>query len=411
MIEALLCSLVTILPDYLFRRFGQGKRLGAEITLYTVWYELRWGIAACVILTLSLITVIFYFHPSTGSAAAFFRTVPLLPEAGGRIAAVHVRSGDRVTAGAPLFSLDDADERAAVETARRSIAEIEARMLVASARLAAADGAIVEAQGALDQALEELETKQELAARNPDVVPRREIERLQTRADGRRGAVAAAQAEKAASQVEIAALLPAQRALAEAQLAQAQVALDQTVVRAGVDGALEQLTLRVGDFVSPLMRPAGVIIPADAGRRAVLAGFDQIEAQVLKVGMAAEIACPAKPFTIIPMVVTHVQEYVASGQVRLSDQLLDAGAFRGDGTVLAELEPMFAGGLEGLPPGASCTANVYTSHHDRLQDPDLSTLGAVALHAIDATGVVHAAILRIQALLAPVRRLVLSGGH
>ena len=44
MLEMLLCSLVTILPDYLYRRYVQGKRFGKEINLYTVWFELRWGI-------------------------------------------------------------------------------------------------------------------------------------------------------------------------------------------------------------------------------------------------------------------------------------------------------------------------------------------------------------------------------
>ena len=64
------------------------------------------------------------------------------------------------------------------------------------------------------------------------------------------------------------------------------------------------------------------------------------------------------------------------------------------------------------PPGSSCTVNVYTSNHEKLQSPDLGgTLGRVALHMIDAVGVVHAAILRLQAILLPVRTLVLSGGH
>ena len=65
MLELLLCSLLTILPDYLYRRYAQGKRLGKEITLYSVWFELRWGITACLMLTVGLITVIFYNHPST----------------------------------------------------------------------------------------------------------------------------------------------------------------------------------------------------------------------------------------------------------------------------------------------------------------------------------------------------------
>ena len=52
MIETMLCALITVLPDYLFRRFVQGKRIGHEITLFTMWYELRWGLTTCAILAL-----------------------------------------------------------------------------------------------------------------------------------------------------------------------------------------------------------------------------------------------------------------------------------------------------------------------------------------------------------------------
>ena len=63
MLELMLCSMLTLLPDFLFRRFVQGKRLGKEITLFSVWYELRWGITLCLILTVLLITVVLYNHP------------------------------------------------------------------------------------------------------------------------------------------------------------------------------------------------------------------------------------------------------------------------------------------------------------------------------------------------------------
>src|ERR1700745_3525107 len=89
MLELLLCSLVTILPDYLFRRYFQHRRLGKEITFYSVWFELRWGITGCLVLTVSLITVIFYNHPSTTNVTLFFRTVPILPETSGRVAEVY----------------------------------------------------------------------------------------------------------------------------------------------------------------------------------------------------------------------------------------------------------------------------------------------------------------------------------
>jgi multidrug resistance efflux pump len=90
MLELMLCSLFTLVPDFLYRRYVQGKRLGKEITLFSVWYELRWGITGCLMLTVGLITTIFYFHPSTTSAMLFFRTVPIAPETIGRVAEVNV---------------------------------------------------------------------------------------------------------------------------------------------------------------------------------------------------------------------------------------------------------------------------------------------------------------------------------
>jgi len=59
MLELIICSTLTILPDYLYRRYVQGKRIGKEITFFSVWFELRYGIIACLMLTVSLITLNF----------------------------------------------------------------------------------------------------------------------------------------------------------------------------------------------------------------------------------------------------------------------------------------------------------------------------------------------------------------
>src|ERR1043166_1948068 len=92
MLELLLCSLLTIVPDYLFRRYAQGRRIGKEITLYSVWFELRWGITGCVILTVLLITTVFYNHPATTNVTLYFRTVPILPETTRRTTPTRRRS-------------------------------------------------------------------------------------------------------------------------------------------------------------------------------------------------------------------------------------------------------------------------------------------------------------------------------
>ncbi len=58
-------------------------------------------------LTVSLITLIFYYHPATKNVTAIFRSVTILPEAFGRVAEVYVDINERVKAGQPLFRLDD----------------------------------------------------------------------------------------------------------------------------------------------------------------------------------------------------------------------------------------------------------------------------------------------------------------
>ena len=415
MLELIVCALFTLLPDYLYRRYGQGKRIGREITLYSVWFELRWGIVSCLLLTVSLITAIFYFHPATSYVTAVFRSVPILPEANGRVAEIYVRGSDRVEAGQPLFKLVDTTQRTAVETARRAVAEVDAAVALARAVLAASQARILEAQGALQQAEDEYETKVQLNRNAPNLaVARRELERLAVLVETRKAGVQAAEAARQAVEARLGEQLPAQRASAEAALAEAEAALDKTLVRAGVTGRVEQFLLQVGDVVNPLLRPAGVLVPQHGQgvlRPVLAAGFGQIEAQVMRPGMPAEATCASKPWTVIPLVVTNVQGFIATGQVRSSDQLLDLQQLRQPGTVLVTLEPIYEGGLADVLPGSSCIANAYTWNHERLDDPGLGTGRYVALHAVDAVGLVHAILLRIQALLLPFKTLVFSGGH
>lgn len=127
--------------------------------------------------------------------------------------------------------------------------------------------------------------------------------------------------------------------------------------------------------------------------------------------MTAEMACSSRPFEVIPMVVTQVQSAISSGQLRQTDILVDPTQVVQPGSVLVYLEPMFAGGTANIPPGSTCMANAYTSNYERLQATDLTSVQKAGLHAIDAVGLVHAMLLRLQVIILPVRTLVLTGGH
>jgi multidrug resistance efflux pump len=410
MLELLLCSSLTILPDYLYRRFAQGKRFGREITIFSVWYELRWGITLCLILTVSLITTIFYFHPSTTAANAVFRTTTLMPETSGRVAETYVEVNQRVTEGQPLFRLESAEQEAAVKTAESRLASLQTSEVRARAQLAEAEAGIGRAQAGLEQARDEYETRAEIFARNPNAIPEREVEVARVRVAAEEASLVAAEAARDAVRAQLELELPAQVVTAEAELDQAKVALDRTTVVAGADGLVQQFALRPGDIVNPMLRPAGILVP-DARVTGLLAGFGQIEARVMRPGMIGEVTCIAKPWQVIPMVVTEIQDVIATGQVRATDQLLGVEQFTQAGTITVVMQPLYEGQLDDLPRGSSCIANVYTSHHDELQDPDIGAVRAFVLHAIDATALVHALLLRIQAILLPFRTLVFSGGH
>jgi multidrug resistance efflux pump len=240
MLELLLCATFTILPDYLCRRYRQGKRFGHEITFFSVWFELRFGIISCLMVTVALIMVILHYHPSTSTATLYFRTVPILPEINGRVSEVHVDFSAPVKKGDVIFKLDSSKQEAAMETARRKIAEVDAAMLAAQADILKAEGQIQQAKGDCQQASDELDVKRELQKRNPGIVPQRDIEKLEMLLAGRRATLDSAMASKQSATTRVTALLPAEKANAQAALDAAQADLDKTIVRAGANGRVEQ---------------------------------------------------------------------------------------------------------------------------------------------------------------------------
>ena len=183
MLELLVCSLFTVVPDYLCRRYVQGKRIGREITIFSVGYELRYGITACLMLTVALITMVFYLHPSTTNAVSLFRAVPIVPETNGRVAQIDVDVSAEVARGAPIFRLDSAQQEAALEVAKRNISEVEAQMITARADIAAAEGQSRRRGALYEAAVDELRTKTSIA----HIVARREIEKLEKLVQGRQG--------------------------------------------------------------------------------------------------------------------------------------------------------------------------------------------------------------------------------
>ncbi len=402
MLELIFSALITILPDYLYRSRVQGR----EITLYSFWYELRWGITGCAALAITLITVIFYFHPATSNVISLYRTVTIISDAPGRVEEVYVRDNQIVKAGDLIFRLDTARQRAAAETAKRRIAEVDAALVLAYSERDVARGNVATAEGEIRQAGDELERRQNLAQRNSDVVSAQELEALRAALKSRQGALDAAKAQRDVVQGRINNLLPAQRASAEAQLVQAETEIKKATVFAGTDGTVKQFVLKPGDIVNPILRPAGILVPTSSGRGRFQAGFQQISAQILQVGMITEITCSSKPLTVIPMVVIEIQDAITTGQLRPTDQLIDVQDRVRPGTVLAVLEPLFEGHADAVPRGSTCVGVAYSSHAAQIEAGKIRGVSAIVMRLVDGMGIANAIVIRAQALLLPIREIV-----
>jgi HlyD family secretion protein len=183
------------------------------------------------------------------------------PEAGW-VESVAVERGDRVAAGAPLFTLEAEKQRAAVREAEARLGRAQSEL--ADLRLgkrpeevAQIEANLAEARATLAYAEQDLERQEQLARADFAAKARR---------DQARSAAAEARARVAATEAELAiARLPAradQIGMAEAavrgadaELAQACWELDQRTVRAPVAALVEDRLRRAGEWV-----PAGGVV-------------------------------------------------------------------------------------------------------------------------------------------------------
>ena len=121
-------------------------------------------------LAITLLAVIFYYHPTTSNVTSLFRTVTILSDRAGRVEEVFVTNNQFVRAGEPLFRLDTSRQKAAAETARRRISEVDAALVLARSELEITEGNIQSASGAMRQAEDDLQRRSEMRQRNRDLV-------------------------------------------------------------------------------------------------------------------------------------------------------------------------------------------------------------------------------------------------
>jgi HlyD family secretion protein len=274
-----------------------------------------------------------YTISATGTPNAVV-TVQVGSQVSGNIKALYADFNTRVKKGQVVAEIDPQLFQARVDQARANLSAAQAAVLnaeaqirkneadVASGRAALADSKanVVKAQSAVSDAKSKLDRRLELVKEG--VLAKEEGETAQTTADQAQAMLEAAQSQVVSAQTNITSLQAqvevanSQRANAQAQVKQAEAALKQadvdlenTVIRAPVDGVVVARQIDVGQTVAASMTaPTLFSIAQDLTRMQVDTNVSEADVGRVQVGQAAQFAVDAYPGRVFRGAVTSIRK-------------------------------------------------------------------------------------------------------
>ncbi|WP_029074545.1 HlyD family secretion protein [Kaistia adipata] len=216
-------------------------------------------------------------------------------EASGRLTALPVARGQTVDAGAQLFTLDDRDQRAALDQARATLAEAKASLadLRTGKRpeeIRVLDAQLADAEASLTVAQKNYDRNRDLSQRS--VVAVAALDQAKADLDSAAARVRAAQENRAVANLparpdQIAAAEQKVTAL-DAAVAEAETDLARRVQNAVKAGRIEEIFYQVGELV-PAGQAVVSLLPADA--RKILFFVPEPERASVHPGQRVSIGC------------------------------------------------------------------------------------------------------------------------
>lgn len=214
----------------------------------------------------------------------------------GWITSLNVFRGSEVNAGDALFTLDATREIAARDSAEAAIDGAKEQGGQAEAQFTNARALQAQIEADLLRADRELERQRGLV--NTGASPRRDLETAQATRDGlreRRNQALATQTQMSAARRQA----EAQRAAAEATLMTAEFNLSQRSVRSLVQGRVQDIYFRQGEFAN-----AGIPVVSVLPQRNVFIRFFVPESVVanLQLGQRVHVTCDSCPNDLIGVI-------------------------------------------------------------------------------------------------------------
>src|SRR5215467_3625395 len=213
----------------------------------------------------------------------------------GLVMAVHVKVGDHVPRGAPLFSLDDRDLRAELAMRQSTLAVVRARLArlehaPRAEELPPAQAKVREAEAALADAYTQQRLMENVtdkrAILQEELLRRREATNIAAaRLEAATAALALLKAGTWGRDLEVG---RAEVANAVAQVYRVEADVERLTMRAPIDGEILQLNVRVGEYAPVGQVPKPLLVMGDVGQLHVRADIDEHEAWRVQPGGKAE---------------------------------------------------------------------------------------------------------------------------
>ncbi|WP_372800702.1 HlyD family secretion protein [Paracoccus seriniphilus] len=243
------------------------------------------------------------FMVETDDAYVTADTTVISSRVQGYVVEVPVKQNDRVKAGDILVKLDDGDYRIALETAKekvrtadQTIARIDAQITAAKASVEQARALKAVAEAQLRAAQRNYERAEKLAQNS--VTSQARLDEATETLETTTASLASAEATILNAEAQVG-VLQAQKAEAqgtrhelELTVKQAQRDLDLTVLRAPADGTIGNLSIEIGDLVTPGANLAA-LVPLDS--LYVEANFKETQMYDLALGADVHVTFDAIP--------------------------------------------------------------------------------------------------------------------
>ncbi|MDI7864910.1 HlyD family secretion protein [Rhizobiaceae bacterium n13] len=243
------------------------------------------------------------FEEATDNAYLRADITSLAPKVAGYVVEVGVEDNQQVKAGDVLFRIDDRDYKARLAQAEANIVAAEAALANLAAERGLQRAAIEQSKAQLDsavaaQTLARLNFERYTSLTKARTASRAQFEQSEASRDQSVAAVSAAKAALQAATKKLD-VLAAQEESAKAALAQtkaardlAQLDLDNTVVKAPVDGVVGNRQVRVGRFVTTGASLLDIVPVDDIW---IVANFKEVQLERIKSGQPARIQVDGYP--------------------------------------------------------------------------------------------------------------------